>query len=68
MSDHPVKDPIKGSPYEKAKLKAGDKEKIERRFRVTQIKHRRLDVDESVSPMRRLAKKLVEMVGHGNKG
>ena len=63
-----MKDPIKGSSYEKMKLSDDDKKKVERRFRVNQIKHRRLDVDESHSSTRILAKKIIEMVNHGDKG
>lgn len=47
-------------------LKKGDKEKIERRFRVDQIKPRRIDADESVSTLRSLAKRLVEFNRDGN--
>jgi hypothetical protein len=67
VTDFPVRDNVKGTPYEKMKLKPGDKETIERRARVNKIKPRRIDVDESVSPMRQLARKLVEMVRHGDK-
>jgi hypothetical protein len=63
-----MKDPIKGSPYEKMKKRPGDDEKIERHFRTTQNQKRRIDTDESVTPMRSLAKKLIEMVKHGDKG
>lgn len=66
MSDHPMKDPIKGSPYEKMKKRAGDDEKIERHFRITQKQKRRIDVDESSSTMRSLAKRLLEFYRHGN--
>ena len=62
-----MKDPIKGSPYEKMKRRSGDDEKIERHFRTTQKQKRRIDTDESVSPLRTLAKKLVEMYRHGDK-
>lgn len=67
MTDFPVKDNVKGTPYENMKLSDDDKKKIERRARVNKIKPRRIDVDESVSPTRQLAKKLVEMVRHGDK-
>lgn len=62
-----MKDPVKGSPYEKMKLRSGDKESIERHFRTTQKQKRRLDTDESVDPLRLLARKLVEF-NRGNKG
>lgn len=65
MSDHPTKDPIKGSSYEKMKLSDDDKKRVERRFRVNQIKHRRLDVDESST--RLLAKKIIEVMSRGDK-
>lgn len=55
-----MKDPIKGSAYEKTKKKPGDEEKIVQHFRNTQKQKRRLDVDESASPLRQLARKLVE--------
>lgn len=68
MSDHPMKDPIKGSPYEKMKKKPGDDEKIERHFRTTQKQKRRIDTDESVSPMRSLAQKLLEFYRRDDQG
>ena len=67
MTDFPVRDNVKGTPYENMKLTDDDKKKIERRARVNKIKPRRIDVDESVSPTRQLARKLVEMVRHGDK-
>jgi hypothetical protein len=67
VTDFPVKDNVKGTPYENMKLSDDDKKKIERRARVNKIKPRRIDVDESVSPTRQLVKKLVEMVRHGDK-
>lgn len=63
-----MKDPIKGSPYEKMKKRPGDEEKIERHFRTTQKQKRRIDTDESVTPMRSLAKKLLEFYRYGHKG
>ena len=67
MTDFPVKNQVAGTPYEKMKLKPGDREKIEYRAKINKIKPRRIDVDESASPMRQLAKKLIEMVRHGDK-
>jgi len=67
VTDFPVRDNVKGTPYENMKLTDDDKKKIERRARVNKIKPRRIDVDESVSPTRQLARKLVEMVRHGDK-
>jgi len=67
VTDFPVRDNVKGTPYENMKLSDDDKKKIERRARVNKIKPRRIDVDESVSPARQLVKKLVEMVRHGDK-
>lgn len=64
MTDFPVKDNVKGTPYENMKLKPGDKENIERRARVDKIKPRRIDVDESDKT---LARKLIEMFAHGRK-
>lgn len=68
MSDHPMKDPIRGSPYEKMKRRPGDDEKIERHFRTTQKQKRRIDTDESVSHTRSLAKRLLEFYRDGYKG
>jgi hypothetical protein len=65
VTDFPVKDQVAGTPYEKMKLKLGDKEKIERRAKVNKVKPRRIDVDESATPLRTLARKLVEMVSNG---
>jgi len=61
-----MKDPIKGSAYEKMKKRPGDDEKIERHFRTTQKQKRRIDVDESESTMRSLAKRLLEFYRHGD--
>ena len=60
MTDFPVKDYVRGTPYEKMKLKSDDEEKIERHHKNAQKQKRRLDTDESVDT-RSLAKKLVEM-------
>jgi hypothetical protein len=60
-----MKDPIKGSAYEKMKKRPGDEEKIERHFRTTQNQKRRIDTDESVEPLRLLAKKLLERYRDG---
>lgn len=61
-----MKDPIKGSSYEKMKKRPGDEEKIERHFRTNQIQKRRIDTDESVGPLRSLAKKLLEFYKNGD--
>jgi len=68
VTDFPVKDYVKDTPYEKMKLRPGDEKKIERRAKIDKIKPRRIDTDESVSPLRLLAKKLVEMYRDDNKG
>ena len=59
-----MKDPIKGSAYEKMKRRPGDDEKIERHFRTTQKQKRRIDTDESVDT-RTLAKRLLEFYKNG---
>lgn len=53
--DHPVKDPIKGSSYEKAS--DSDKQRAKRRFRIQQIKNRRLNSEEKSN-----ARRLIEWV------
>ena len=68
MTGFPVKDYVKGTPYEKMKLRPGDEEKIERHHKNAQKQKRRLDTDESVNPLRLLARKLVERYRDGNKG
>lgn len=68
MTDFPVVDQIKGTPYEKMKLDVTGRQRIVRRSKVDKIKPRRIDTDESVSPLRLLARKLVEMYRDGDKG
>jgi hypothetical protein len=65
VTDFPVKDQVAGTPYEKMKLKPGDREKIERRAKINKVKPRRIDVDESASSLRLLARKLVEYYRDG---
>lgn len=67
MTDFPVVDQIKGTPYEKMKLGNADRQRIVRRAKIDKIKPRRIDADESFSPLRLLAKKLIEMNGNGSK-